>query len=284
AARWGAGTLDAGVLAASAPSGPLAWPLVWLLGLLPGLGARGAAVLIGLAAAALTVFLAERLGRRWGYLGTARCTAAAVAWAPPLLLAHGAATAALMATAALVASWWALLEVWGGRHRTGRLALASGGLFGLAVGVAVWPALLAPLFLRRLTPRVLVWFLVGTGAAVGAAALALVPTLVGVGEVWEVAVLGLARDGALPAGVALGTAVVALAVVAVPGPLSPTRLSAVTATVLLAAAPWWPVGGEVVGPVAAIPFVLLAAVAPDRPGERWPPDSAVPLDAYVVTS
>ncbi|HEX2027514.1 MAG TPA: hypothetical protein VHF25_05890, partial [Nitriliruptorales bacterium] len=141
-ARWAAG--DLGDDPWSPPSGPLAWLVAWLADAVPALDARVGAGLVGFVAAGLVVLGAERLGRRWGFVGTARCTAAAVAWAPPLLLAHGVAPAALLATAALVWAWWALAEVWGGRHRAAHLATASGGLLGVAVGLAVWPLIVAP--------------------------------------------------------------------------------------------------------------------------------------------
>lgn len=278
ASRWAAGTLTAGGLDAVS-SGPLAWPLAWLLGAVPLLGPRMGAALVGLVAVATVVVGADRLGRRWGYVGTARCTAAAVAWSPPLLLAHLAAPAAVLATAALVTSWWALVEVWGGRHRSGRLAFTSGVLLGIAVGVALWPFVVAPLWLRRLGMRTAGWFVVGFGMATLASVLALLPTSVGFDDLWQTAVVEPLGSGLAPPEVAGTVALLVAATFALRRPLSPTRLSAVTGSLLLATLPWWPDGAATTGPVAAIPFVLLAAVAPDRPQERWPPDAPVSVDA-----
>lgn len=278
AERWAEGTLASGELDAPA-SGPLAWPLAWLLGAVPLLGPRVGGALAGLIAVAVIVVGADRLGRRWGYVGTARCTAAAVAWSPPLLLAHEAAPAVALATAGLVTSWWALVEVWGGRHRSGRLAFISGMLLGIAVGVALWPAVVAPLWLRRLGMRTAGWFVVGFGVATLASVLALVPTSVGFGDLWQAAVVEPLQGGLAPPEVTVMLALLVVATLALRRPLSPTRLSAVTAALLLAILPWWPDGTTTTGPVAAIPFVLLAAVAPDRPQERWPPDAPVAVDA-----
>ncbi|MDP8961022.1 MAG: hypothetical protein M3N32_05320 [Actinomycetota bacterium] len=278
AGRWGAGALTPGGLGV-VTSGPLAWPLTWLLGAVPLLGPKLGAALVGLVAVAIVVVGADRLGRRWGYVGTARCTAAAVAWSPPLLLAHLTAPAAVLATAALVTSWWALVEVWGGRHRPGRLAFISGLLLGIAVGVALWPLVVAPLWLRRLGMRTAGWFVVGFGVAALASVLALVPTTVGFNDVWGAAVAEPLHSGLAPPEVAVTVALLVVATLVLRRPLSPTRLSAVTAALLLATLPWWPDGAATTGPVAAIPFVLLAAVAPDRPQERWPPDAPVPVDA-----
>lgn len=276
--RWGGGALTAEGLD-SVASAPLAWPLAWLLGAVPLLGPELGAALAGLVAVAIVVVGADRLGRRWGHVGTARCTAAAVAWSPPLLLAHLAAPAAVLATAGLVTSWWALVEVWGGRHRPGRLAFISGVLLGIAVGVALWPFVVAPLWLRRLGVRTAGWFVVGFGVAALAGVLALLPTTVSFDDVWRAAVAEPLLRGLAPPEVAVTIALLVVATLALRRPLSPTRLSAVTAALLLATLPWWPDGTTMTGPVAAIPFVLLAAVAPDRPQERWPPDAPIAVDA-----
>ncbi|MBW3576140.1 MAG: hypothetical protein KY462_00060 [Actinobacteria bacterium] len=226
---------------------------------------------LALLSVAAIVFGAERLGRRWGYVGTARCTAAAVAWAPPLILGYRSHPTALVAAAALVWSWWALVEMWGGRHRPGRLAATSGVLFGAAVVAAPWSLVATPPWVRRLSARTAGWFAGGALAAFATAAAGLMLVdreLPGLPDLSTVNV------------VAVGVvAAVATAAFAVRRPLSPTRLSAVTAALLLTALPWWLAGDVTAGPVAAMPFVLLAAVAPDRPEERWPPDAAVPGDA-----
>ncbi len=277
AERWAEGTLTGGGLDAAA-IGPLAWPVAWVFGAVALLGPRVGSALVGLVAVAIIVVGADRLGRRWGYVGTARCTAAAVAWSPPLLLAHRHAPAAVLATAALVTSWWALVEVWGGRHRSGRLAFASGVLLGMAVGVALWPLVVTPLWLRRLGLRTAGWFVVGFGLAMLATVFALVPAGVAFGDLWRSAVVELLHNGLAPAAAAVGVVLLLTATLALRRPLSPTRLSAVTASLLLAILPWWPDGASTTGPVAAMPFVLLAAVAPDRPRERWPPDAPMPVD------
>lgn len=281
AAAWGEGTLGPGAIDA-VTAGPLAWVLAWLPGSLPGVSWRGGAAALGVVAAAVVVVGAERLGRRWGYVGTARGTAAAVAWSPPLLLAHGVAPAALVATAALVASWWALVEVWGGRHRAGRLSATSGALLGVAVGVAVWPVVVAPLWVGRLGARTAGWFTVGFGAAVVASVAALLPTDIGLLDVWRAAVDEPLATGLAPGGVAVAVAAASLAALLLRRPLSPTRLSAVTGALLLSTVAWWPPAARSAGPVAAVPFVLLAAVAPDRPGERWPPDASLPTGRLEV--
>ncbi|MFN2556975.1 MAG: hypothetical protein ABR592_08905 [Nitriliruptorales bacterium] len=278
AQRWAEGTLTPVGIDAVA-SGPLAWPLVWLLGAVSLLGPRVGAALAGLAAVAIIVIGADRLGRRWGYVGTARCTAAAVAWSPPLLLAHQHAPAHVLATAALVTSWWALVEVWGGRHRSGRLAFLSGLLVGIAVGVSLWPFVVTPLWLRRLGIRTAGWFIVGFGLAMLASVFAIVPTRVAFGDLWQSAVVAPLHNGVAPAAAAVAVVLFLAATLALRRPLSPTRLSAVSASLLLAILPWWPESATTTGPVAAIPFVLLAAVAPDRPQERWPPDAPTPMDA-----
>lgn len=256
-------------------AGPLGWPIAWLLQAPPVLSPRGGGILLGLTAAALIVAGADRLGRRWGHLGTARCTAAAVAWAPPLLLAHALAPWALLATAALVWSWWALAEVWAGRHRSGRIAFVSGGLLGVAVGIALWPVVLAPLWMRRFGARTAGWSIVGFGTAILAAVAAMIPTDIGFADVWQAGVVAQLDAAVLPWWVAALVGLAALLLLAFSRPLSPTRLSAMTAALLLAIAAWWPIDAAVSGPVSAIPFVLLAAVAPDKPEERWPPDSEV---------
>lgn len=281
AQRWASGNLSADSLDTTT-GGPLAWVLAWPFGALPGAPPRAGAAVLGIVAAVVTIGGAERLGRRWGYVGTARCTAAAVAWAPPLLLAHDHAPAALAATAALVASWWSLVEVWGGRHRSGRLAFASGALLGLAVGVSIWPVIVGPLWLRRLSPRTAGWFTVGLGVSLVAAVLALVPTDIGLVDLWRATVAGPIADGLAPEFLAIGVVVASVATLAIGRPLTPTRLSAVTAAVVLTAVAWWPAAGGAVGPVAAAPFVLLAAVAPDRPEERWPPDRLTAVERQEV--
>lgn len=253
-------------------AGPLFLPLGWLLRSVPGISARTAALTGGLVAAALLVAGASALGRRWGSIGTARATAAAVAWAPPLLLSHAYAPAALMAGAALVWAWWALGEVWAGRYLPDRAALASGALLGVAAGLALWPLVLAPLWLRRLGGRRAAWFVVGIGAAALATLLSLVPTAIGLGDLWRAGVVDAVRAGPLPWPFAALVVGVAVTMLLVGRPLSPTRLSAVTAVLLLALTPWWPQAWPTVGPVAAVAFVLLATVAPDGPTQRWPAD------------
>lgn len=278
ASRWAAGSLAPSNLTTHLDglgTGPLTWAVTWLPGSLPGVGPRVGAAALSVGAVIVVTLGAERLGRRWGHVGTARCIAAAVAWSPPLLLAHAAAPAALLATAALVWSWWALVEIWAGRYRPGRLAFASGLLLGVAGGLAVWPLIATPLWLRRLGRRTIGWFSAGVGIVAVATVLVLVPTQVGAGDAWMAAVLQPLAQGAGPGLAVWPVALVALGALVVPQPLSPTRLSAATAAVLLLTSPWWPVGVAVAGPVTAMPFVLLASVAPDRPDERWPPDARV---------
>lgn len=279
-AGWLGGAMGAQELG-SLSAGPLGWALAWAFQAPPGIDARIGGGALTLLAVALVVLGADRLGRRWGHVGTARCVAAAVAWAPPLLLAHQLAPWALVATAALVWSWWALVEVWAGRHRSGRAAFASGGLLGVAVGISLWPVLLAPLWLRRYSMRTAGWALLGFGAAVVAAVGAMIPTRIGFADLWQAGVIDRLDVSLVPA-VALGLLVAgSVLLLAFGPPLSPTRLSAVTAAILLALVPWWPSDAALAGPVTAIPFVLLTAVAPDRPDERWPPDAAL-LDRQEV--
>ncbi|MBW3561369.1 MAG: hypothetical protein KY437_02625 [Actinobacteria bacterium] len=273
-AGWLSGALGPGDLDALS-AGPLGWPIAWVLQAPPVITPRGGGILLGLVAVALVVAGADRLGRRWGHLGTARCTAAAVAWAPPLLLSHAAAPWALLATAALVWSWWALAEVWAGRHRSGRIAFVSGGLLGVAVGIALWPVVLAPLWMRRFGARTAGWSIVGFGTAILAAVAAMIPTRIGFADVWQAGVVSRLEVAVAPWWVAALIGLAALLLLAISRPLSPTRLSAMTAALLLAIAAWWPADAVVAGAVPAIPFVLLAAVAPDKPEERWPPDSEV---------
>lgn len=276
-ADWLGGAIGPGDLEALS-AGPLGWPLAWLFQAPPVIDARTGGAVLTLGAVGLVVLGAERLGRRWGHVGTARCVAAAVAWAPPLLLAHSLAPWALLATAALVWSWWALVEVWAGRHRAGRAAFVSGALLGVAVGISLWPVVLLPLWLRRYSARTAGWAVVGFGAAIVVAVGALVPTEVGFADIWRFGIMGPVEDSLVPVA-ALGVLVAAsLLLLALGPPLSPTRLSAVTAAILLALVPWWPVDAALAGPVTAIPFVLLTVVAPDRPDERWPPDAVVPED------
>lgn len=273
-ADWVGGAMGAAELGALS-AGPLGWPLAWAFQSPPGVDPRVGGAVLTLVAVALVVLGADRLGRRWGHVGTARCIGAAVAWAPPLLLAHALAPWAVLATAALVWSWWALAEVWAGRHRAGRAAFVSGGLLGVAVGISLWPVVLVPLWLRRFGLRTAGWSIVGFGTAVVAAVAALVPTRIGFADVWRVGVIDVVDGSPLPV-LALGLLVAgSLLLLAVGRPLSPTRLSAVTAAILLALVPWWPVDAALAGPVPAMPFVLLTAVAPDRPDERWPPDAAL---------
>ncbi len=273
----GMGAADLGDLSA----GPLGWPLAWAFQAPPGIDARVGGVLLTLVAVGLVVMGADRLGRRWGHVGTARCIAAAVAWSPPLLLSHHLAPWALLATAALVWSWWALVEVWAGRHRAGRAAFVSGGLLGVAVGISLWPVVLAPLWLRRYSARTAGWAVVGFGVAILAAVGALIPTDVGFVDLWQVGVVGPVEGSLAPALTLVLLVVASVLLLTFGPPLSPTRLSAVTAAILLALVPWWPTDAALAGPVPAIPFVLLTAVAPDRPDERWPPDAAV-LDRHEV--
>ena len=276
---WGSGDLTAASLPADA-AGPLLLPLIWVLQLVPGLSVRAVAATLGLLAAAAIVAGAATLARKWGYTGTARATAAAVAWAPPLLLAHEFSPGSLFTGAALVWSWWALGEVWSGRYRPDQMALTSGGLLGVAVGVSVWPLIVLPLWLGRFRGRRAGWFVVGFGGALLLSVVALIPTGVGLGDVWHAAAGEALTTESLPAATAVIVIVAALAAGVLTVPLSPTRSSALSAAVLTLAMPWWPAAWSVTGPVVAIPFVLLAAVAPDRPGERWPPDA--PLDDVVA--
>lgn len=280
AAGWlGGGMVPSDLSALS--SGPLGWPLAWLFQAPPGIDPRVGGVLLSLAAAALVVLGVERLGRRWGHVGTARCIAAAVAWAPPFLLAHALAPWSLLATAALLWSWWALAEVWAGRHRSGRVAFVSGGLLGVAVGLSLWPIVLVPLWLRRFGMRTAGWSIVGFGTAMVASVAALIPTDIGFADVWQAGVVDVLGGSLVPAAAVAFLVVGSVLLLAFGPPLSPTRLSAATAATLLALAPWWPTDAGLAGPVPAIPFVLLTAVAPDRPDERWPPDAAV-LDRQEV--
>lgn len=271
---WWSGDLAVTSLPQDA-AGPLLLPFIWLVQLVPGLSARAVAATLGLLAAAAVVAGGGTLARKWGYTGTARATAAAVAWAPPLLLAHAFSLGALVSAAALVWSWWALGEVWSGRHRPDRMALTSGLLLGLAVGVSVWPVIVLPLWLGRFRGRRASWFVVGVSVALLLAVLALLPTGIGVGEVWQVAAGDALSSESLPAATAVVVIVAAIAAGVLTLPLSPTRSSALSAAVLTLAMPWWPAEWAVTGPVVALPFILLAAVAPDQPGERWPPDATV---------
>lgn len=274
---WASGGIDASALPTEA-AGPVLLPVAWALQLVPGMTGRGAVVVLELVAAAAVVLGAATLARRWGFTGTARATAAAVAWAPPVLLAHRSSPGALFAAAALVWSWWALGEVWSGRYRPDRVALLAGLLLGVAIGVAVWPVLLLPLWLGRLRGRRAGWFVVGLGVAVLAAVAALLPTHIGLADVWRVAVGDTLTASSLPAAAAVVLLVVAIAAGVTRRPLSPTRSTALSAAVLTLTLPWWPAAWEVTGPVVAMPFVLLAAVAPDRPEERWPPDAPLAED------
>ena len=272
--EWGSGDLQASSLPQDA-AGPLLLPAIWVLQLVPGLSARAVAATVGLLAAAAIVAGAGTLARKWGYTGTARATAASVAWAPPILLAHGLSPGGLISGAALVWSWWALGEVWSGRHRPDRMALLSGALLGVAVGISVWPLIVLPLWLGRYRGRRAGWFVVGIGAALLATVAALLPTAIGIGDVWQVAAGDALSSESLPGATAVVVVIAAIAAGVLTIPLSPTRSSALSAAVLTLAMPWWPEAWAVTGPVAAIPFVLLAAVAPDQPGERWPPDAPV---------
>lgn len=282
AARWGGGASLTPADLAPDTAGPLSWPLVWLVQSLPLVTPGRAAGAVGLAAAVAAVWGVGVVARRWGYTGTARSTAAAVAWIPPLLLAHGQAVTALLGTAALVWSWWALGEVWAGRHLPDRMALLSGGLLGAAVGVALWPAVLLPLWLGRTGGHRAAWFLVGLGSALVGALLALVPTGIGLVGVWQAGPAAAVEAGQAPAVVALGVGGAALVTGLLRVPLSPTRLSALSAALIALTVLWWPAAGAVTGSVAAVPFVLLSAVAPDRPGERWPPDAPLGADEHPV--
>jgi len=274
---WVAGDLPAADLTADAAA-PLTLPFIWLLSRLPGVDAAAATGVLTLAAAAGLVIGAGHLARGWGYTGTGRATMAAVAWAPPLLLAHVHAPVLLIAGVALVWAWWALGEVWAGRHLPSRMAVVSGALLGVAVGTALWPLLVGPLWIRRLSGRKLAWFLVGLLGAMVVSVAALVPTGWGVGDLWRAVVLDPIEAADLGIVLPLALAVVALAGAAPRVPLSPTRLSAATGAILALASPWWPTAWQVTGPVLAVPFVILAAVAPDRPQEHWPPDAPLPLE------
>lgn len=277
--HWSSGQVTAGVLPQDAP-GTLLLPIIWSLQLIPGLSARAVAAALALVAAGALVMGAATLARKWGYTGTARATAAALAWAPPVLLAHRWSPGTLFSAAALVWSWWALGEVWSGRHRPDRMSLLAGSLLGVAVAVSVWPLIVLPLWLGRLRGRRAGWFVVGLGAVVTVGVATLLPTGVGVGEVWQVAVGDAIGSESLPAAMAVVVIVAAIAAGVLTRPLSPTRSSALSAAVLILAMPWWPDPWAVTGPIVAIPFLLLAAVAPDRPEERWPPDA--PVDDLVV--
>ncbi|HEX9889120.1 MAG TPA: hypothetical protein VGA69_06555 [Nitriliruptorales bacterium] len=274
AEAWGSGDLTAAQLGSDA-AGPLAPALAWLVSRVPGLDGAAAVAVLSLAAVALTVAAASVLARSWGYTGTSRATAAAVAWAPPLLVAYGVAPGALLACAALVWSWWALAEVWAGRHLPDRMALLAGGLLGVAVGIGLWPLVVAPLWLRRLGGRKLGWFVVGFVAVMVVSVGALIPTQVGLVDVWDAGVTLPAARWGIAVGWAAVPVVAALASVLRRVPFTPTRLSAVSGALLILTLPWWPDGWVLAGPVLATPFVLLAAVAPDRPQERWPPDAPV---------
>lgn len=278
AADWAGGDLDITALSPDAAA-PLLLPLLWALQLVPGLSAHLVSVLVTLAASAALVAGVGTLARKWGYTGTARSTAAAVAWAPPILLAYAFGPGSLVAGAALVWSWWALGEVWSGRHRPDRMALSAGLLLGAAIGVSVWPAIVLPVWLGRLRGPRAGWFAAGVGAALVASVAALVPTAVGLGDVWRVAIEHALASASLPGVTAVAVIVAAIAGGVFTMPLSPTRSSALSAALLTLAVPWWPEAWPVTGPVVAVPFVLLAAVAPDRPDERWPPDAPVTLEA-----
>lgn len=283
APRWGSpSALDASHLTPDTAGGPLTWPLAWAVQALPGVTARQAVAALGLAAVVAAVWGAGRVARRWGYTGTARTTAAAVAWAPPLLIAHADAVPALVATAALVWSWWALGEVWAGRHLPSRMALLSGSLLGLAIGAGPWAVIVLPLWIGRVGGRRAAWFSVGLGAAVLAGLLVLEPTAVTPADLWRSGVAGSVRAAGVPAAFAWAVAGLAVLTAALRVPLSPTRLSALSAALLAASTPLWSGAWNAMGPVAALPFVLLAAVAPDRPGERWPPDAPLPADEVTV--
>lgn len=277
AARWAEGEATAAGAVAGAPL-----VLTGLWGLSRLVPAELAAALLSIGAAAGLVAGVAVVARRWGHTGTSRSTAAAVAWAPPVLLAHGTAPAELVAAVALLWSWWALGEVWTGRHLPNRMALVSGATFGAAVGSGLWAVLLLPLWLRRVAGRKLEWFLVGLAGGLAATLLALIPAGADPTELWRTGVVSVLRAGPLPAATVATAVVVAGGAGLRAGRLTPTRLSAVTAAVLLALTPWWPAGWSVTGPVVAVPFLLLAAVAPDRPGERWPPDAPVVVDTVEV--
>lgn len=282
-AGWASGELGSGALTHDA-AGPLVLPLAWALQLLPGITARGAVVLLQVGAAAAIVAGAAQLAGRWGFLGTTRTTMAAVAWAPPVLLAHVFSPGSLFATAALVWSWWALWEVWAGRHRPDRMALWSGALLGAAVGVALWPVVVLPLWLGRLRGRRAGWFAVGLLLLLLAAVLSLLPTRIGLGDVWRIAVGDALTATSLPGASAVAVLLIAIAAGVRWVPLSPTRSTALSAAVLTLTLPWWPDAWGFTGPVVALPFVLLAAVAPDRPDERWPPDAPLANDDLVDVS
>lgn len=279
AADWAGGDLLITALPPDAAA-PLLLPLLWLLQLVPGASAHVVSVVVTLGATAALVAGVGTLARKWGYIGTARSTAAAIAWAPPILLAYGFGPGSLVAAATLVWSWWALGEVWSGRHRPDRMAWWSGLLLGVAVGVSVWPAIVLPVWLGRLRGARAAWFAVGVGAALLVAVAALVPTAVGLGDVWRVAIEHALDSASLPGVTAVAVIVAAIAGGVFTMPLSPTRSSALSAALLTLAVPWWPEAWPVTGPVVAFPFVLLAAVAPDRPEERWPPDA--PADLEIV--
>lgn len=277
AGAWAGGELPATELTAHSAA-PLALPFIWMLSQLPGIDTAAATGILTLAATAGLVIGAGHLARGWGYTGTGWATTAAVAWAPPLLLAHVYAPVLLIAGVALVWAWWALGEVWAGRHLPSRMAVVSGVLLGVAAGTAVWPLLVGPLWIRRLSGRKLGWFVVGLLSAVVVSLAALVPTGWGVGELWRAVVLDPVEAADLGTALPLALAAVALAGAAPRVPLSPTRLSAATGAILALASPWWPLAWQVTGPVLAVPFVILAAVAPDRPHEHWPPDAPLPLE------
>lgn len=280
AARWGTGTLDPVALPVDA-AGPLILPLAWALQLVPGVSGDGAVVALQLAAAAAVVAGVGMLAGRWGYRGTTRATMAAVAWSPPLLLAHATSPGALFAAAALVWSWWALWEVWAGRHRPDRMAWSSGALLGLAVGVTVWPVVVLPLWLGRLRGRRAGWLLAGLLTVLLATLAALLPTAIDVATLGRAAVGGPLSAASLPVAAAVAVLLLAVAAGLRGAPLSPTRSTALSAAVLVLVLPWWPDAWETTGPVAAWAFVALAAVAPDRPDERWPPDASLADDELV---
>lgn len=271
---WATGGLTATSLSPDS-AGPLALPVVWLLSRVPGIDATAAVLVLAVAAAALTTLAASTLAGSWGYTGTARATAAAVAWSPPLLIAYVVAPGALLAGAALVWSWWALGEVWAGRRLPDRMALLAGALLGVAVGIGLWPLVVAPMWMRRLGGRKLGWFTVGFVGVTVLTVAALIPTHIGVADLWRVGIDLRADRWSIAALWVVVPVAAAIAAALRRVPFSPTRLSAVTGALLVLTLPWWPTGWATAGPILATPFVLLAAVAPDRPDERWPPDAPV---------
>ncbi len=268
-AGWASG---ASGVPAEAP-GPLSAALVWLVHRPPVIQSQDAVFLLALVAAAALVFGVGRLAGSWGFRGTAWTAMAAAAWLPSTLIAYAVSPGVLFAGAALVWSSVVLGRVYAGRHLPQRLAAGAGALLGLAVGFAVWPLLVLPLWLRRVPGRQTAPFLLSLGGVVAASALLLLPAASGWAELWQQGIVEPVRAAALPGALALLPVALALAAGVRRVALSPTREAAVTGALLILTIPWWPPGWHVAGPVLGLPFVLLAAVAPDRPEERWPPDA-----------